>query len=82
MYLEPIWRPMRKNLIPAFYPNALKSYIPIFNRKSKVLTEIVQKKPANEPVDMIHLLYAANLDIVQGKILMISDLRPSNYING
>lgn len=79
MNLESKWRLIRKTLNAAFHPQALKSYIPNFNRKTKLLAEIVQKKSVDGPFDMINLLYAANLDILQGKILMIDDLQLNNY---
>ena len=57
-----LWRTHRKLLNPSFYPTILQSFLPIFNRKSKILVKVLTKHLNKGEFDVYHPLSGCTLE--------------------
>lgn len=64
-----IWKPSRKLLNPSFNIKILKSFIPIFNEKTKLVVQKVKDLPDNEKVDVSKFIFECTLDMICGKLV-------------
>lgn len=80
-----IWRPRRKLLVPSFHFNILQAFVPVFDRKSKLLVRNITRKlnetikppgdQREEPstiVDITPVITACTLDAICETIMGIS----------
>ncbi|GIX83786.1 cytochrome P450 4V2 [Caerostris extrusa] len=63
------WRRRRKMLTPAFHFNILKDFLPVFNKQSKILTDVMKEFTNQEFVDVVPLITSCSLDIICESIL-------------
>lgn len=68
---------MRKYLAAAFYPSTLKSLIPVFNRKARNLTRVVDGYVNGGPFDFMHLIFVGNLNTIAGWFILYTYIQGS-----
>lgn len=61
-----LWKQNRKIFNPTFNPNTLASYVPIFNAKSRILIDVLNKNIGNT-FDVYYTIYKCTLDITVSK---------------
>lgn len=62
------WRPIRKLLNSTFNLKILQSFVPIFNDKTKIMLEILDKEAENSNFDLSKYMHACTLDMVCGML--------------
>lgn len=74
-----IWRPRRKLLVPSFHFNILQAFVPVFDRKSKLLVEKLHKYLKTENcraksivIDITPVITACALDAICETIMGVS----------
>lgn len=74
-----IWRPRRKLLVPSFHFNILQAFVPVFDRKSKLLVEKLHRKLKLENskeksvvIDITPVITACALDAICETIMGVS----------
>lgn len=68
------WKPIRKLLNPSFNLKILQSFVPIFNDKTNIMLEKLDKEAGNPCFDLSQYMHACTLDMVCGKCKMGSQL--------
>ncbi|XP_063239800.1 cytochrome P450 4c3-like [Bacillus rossius redtenbacheri] len=58
------WKRFHKIITPAFGLPTLKSFIPVFNEKSKILVEVLKRHEDGQPFEMLDYMMMCTLDIV------------------
>lgn len=61
-----IWRPRRKLLVPSFHFNILQAFVPVFERKSKLLVRNVKRKlkeSISKAEDKVHSTKSGDSDV-------------------
>lgn len=66
------WKSHRKFLTPAFHFNILASFLPVFIKTSRVLTEKLQQRADGTPFDLFPIIALAALDNVTESIMGVS----------
>lgn len=61
------WKPIRKLLNPTFNLKILQSFVPIFNDKTNIMLENLDKETGNKNFDLSKYMHACTLDMVCGK---------------
>lgn len=57
-----MWKSHRKILEPAFKTNVLKSFLPIFNEKSKIFVKVMQERLNEKEFNMFDAVAPLALD--------------------
>lgn len=65
------WRARRKILTPAFHFKILDDFVEVFNKQSKHLCQILDKKSSEGLVDIYPLMTSCTLDIIGGQYYYI-----------
>lgn len=68
------WRPIRKLLNPSFNLKILQSFVPIFNNKTKIMLENLEKEAGNPNFDFAPYMHACTLDMVCGKFFYLKHI--------
>ncbi|XP_035221744.1 cytochrome P450 4V2-like [Stegodyphus dumicola] len=63
------WKNRRKMLTPAFHFNILHDFLPVMNKESRILVEVLKKHAAEKYVEIVPLITKCSLDIICGTIL-------------
>ncbi|XP_063239668.1 cytochrome P450 4C1-like [Bacillus rossius redtenbacheri] len=58
------WKRFHKIITPAFGLPTLKSFIPVFNEKSRILVEVLKRHEDGQPFEMLDYMMMCTLDIV------------------
>lgn len=74
-----VWKPIRKLLNPSFNMKILQSFVSIFNEKTNVMLEKLDKEVDQNAFDISPYMFACTLDMVCGKYFNTSQL--GNYIS-
>lgn len=61
------WKPIRKLLNPSFNLKILQSFVPIFNEKTNIMIENLDKEAGNPWFDIGAYMHACTLDMVCGE---------------
>lgn len=61
------WKPIRKLLNPTFNLKILQSFVPIFNDKTNIMLENLDKEAGNPNFDLSKYMHACTLDMVCGE---------------
>lgn len=62
------WKPIRKLLNPTFNLKILQSFVPIFNDKTNIMLENLDKEAGNPNFDLSQYMHACTLDMVCGEL--------------
>lgn len=65
------WKPIRKLLNPTFNLKILQSFVPIFNDKTNIMLENLDKEAGNPNFDLSKYMHACTLDMVCGELKII-----------
>ncbi|KFM65253.1 Cytochrome P450 4V2, partial [Stegodyphus mimosarum] len=63
------WKSRRKMLTPAFHFNILHDFLPVMNKESSILVEVLKKHATEKYVEIVPLITKCSLDIICGTIL-------------
>lgn len=59
-----MWKMHRKYLNPCFNPKLLQSFLPIFNKKSKILADRLKVKLGKDEFDVYNFIGKCTLDMI------------------
>lgn len=65
------WKPIRKLLNPTFNLKILQSFVPIFNDKTKIMLENLDREAGNLNFDLSQYMHACTLDMVCGECVCV-----------
>ncbi|KFM65254.1 Cytochrome P450 4V2, partial [Stegodyphus mimosarum] len=63
------WKNRRKMLTPAFHFNILHDFLPVMNKESSILVDVLKKYTTENYVEIVPLITKCSLDIICGTIL-------------
>lgn len=64
----PVWRRHRRLIAPAFNQRVLNSYVPVFDRQSKILVRKLRNHVGNGEFEILRYLALCTLDMVFGEL--------------